>query len=105
MGIGTALPVEVVKPSCQPKTCRRKKSRPAGRLLYCKLITSWQVQQQERQERQERQEQLERRQQQERQERQEQQEQLLELEQRRLVQAQVLLLFCCKQPKQQPTGR
>ena len=84
------------------KRIRRKKAGPKAGFFTLRQIT-WleQVQQQE----------LQRQQQERRQEQQRQQlEQALQLvleQLQRLVleQQQQLLLFCCKQPKQQPTGR
>jgi hypothetical protein len=103
----------------------RKKTGPQAGFFKCSLIT-WQQrlpkqpkqrskQQQQRpkqpkqrsKRQQQRQQQLEqRRQQLELQEQQQRQRQvLLELQQLELLLVQELLLFCCKQPKQQPTGR
>jgi hypothetical protein len=94
-----------------------KKNRPAGRFFYLELITL--LEQQQRQPKQQRQQpkqptkQQQQRPKQPKQRRQQPKRQLqqlrLELEQQqelqRLELQLELLLFCCKQPKQQPTGR
>jgi hypothetical protein len=118
-------PVVDLAAKVRARNSGRKKTGPQAGFFKCSLIT-WQRQRpkqpkqptkqqqqrpkqpKQRSKRQQQRQQLEqrRRQQLELQEQQQRQRQvLLELQQLELLLVQELLLFCCKQPKQQPTGR